>query len=74
MMAGLLIISMISGAVAGVVALALSLPFWVAFLAYSACGMITLVVIATIVSLRGNGGAPAFSTGRLSPASATARR
>lgn len=74
MMAGLLIISMISGAVAGVVALALSLPFWVAFLAYSVAGMITLVTIATIVSLRGNTGGQSFATGQLSPAQAAPRR
>lgn len=73
MMAGLLIISMISGAVAGVVALALSLPFWAAFLAYAFCGMVTLAVIATIVSLRGKGGASAYPAS-LSPAPATARR
>lgn len=73
MMAGLLIISMISGAVAGLVALALSLPFWVAFLAYSLCGMITLVAVAVVVSLRGNGGAQSFPTSRMSAAPARAR-
>jgi membrane protein implicated in regulation of membrane protease activity len=68
MMAGLLIISMVSGAAASVAALAMAMPFWVALLAYPIAGMITLLVIAALLAFRDTprNGTPGFATARLS--------
>lgn len=52
MMAGLLILSIVSGAAGAVTALALSQPFWVALLAYPVTGMITLLAAAVLISFR----------------------
>lgn len=55
MMAGTLIISMLSGFAASLTALAMAQPFWVALLAYPITGMVTLLVAAVLVGLRGTG-------------------
>lgn len=52
MMAGLLIVSIVSGAAGAVVALAMSQPFWVALLAYPVTGMVTLLGAAVLISFR----------------------
>ncbi len=52
MMAGLLIISMLSGAVGSVAALLMAKPIWVALLAYPVTGMLTLVALALWLALR----------------------
>ncbi len=74
MMAGLLIISVISGAVAAIAALAMSLPFWMAFVAYALCGMVTLVLGAALVSFRGTGGTHGFAPAHLSTAQGRSHR
>lgn len=68
MMAGLLIISMVSGAAASVAALAMAQPFWVALLAYPIVGMITLLAIAVLLALRDTprNGTPGFASAQLS--------
>jgi hypothetical protein len=68
MMAGLLIISMISGAAASVVALAMSQPFWVALAAYPIAGTITLFSAAVLLGLRASNGSRQAGFGRLSAA------
>lgn len=68
MIAGLLIISMISGAAGAVAALAMAQPFWVALLAYPVTGMIALLVVATLMMLRESGrrGPPGLSHAHMS--------
>lgn len=72
MMAGLLIISMVSGAAASVAALAMSQPFWVALLAYPVTGMITLLAVAILLGLRASNGQRQTGFGSLSAAQARA--
>lgn len=68
MMAGLLIISMISGAAASIAALMTAQPFWVALLAYPVAGAITLLAVAAIIAMRNTprSGTPGFSSAQLS--------
>lgn len=70
MMAGILIISTLSGAIGAVAALVMAQPFWVALLAYPATGLITLVAVALWMSLRGssNKGADGFAPAQMSVA------
>lgn len=72
MVAGLLIISMISGAAASVVALAMSQPVWVALAAYPVTGTITLFSAAVLLGLRASNGSRQAGFGRLSAAPARA--
>jgi len=75
MIAGLLIISVISGAAAATIALAMAQPFWVALLAYPVTGMIALLVVAALLSLRGSArrGPPGLFNASLMPLQAGSR-
>ena len=75
MMAGLLIISIVSGAAGAIAALAMSQPFWVALLAYPVTGMITLLSAAALLSFRASHAARkhAFMPGGLAAAHARPR-
>ncbi len=54
MLAGLLIVAMVSGAVASVIALTLGLPLWTAFLAYPLAGSAALILGGALVALAGS--------------------
>lgn len=53
MMAGMLVLSIISGAAGTALALAMSKPFWVALIAYPTVGMATIIAFALLLALRG---------------------
>lgn len=48
MVAGLVIVAMLAGAFVAAVLLAMSMPFWVAILAYSLTGSVALIVLAAL--------------------------
>lgn len=54
MMAGLLVLSIISGAAGAAVALAMSTPVWVALIAYPTVGMVTIIAGTLLLTLRGS--------------------
>lgn len=54
MLAGLLIISVVSGTAGSLVALLMAQPVWVALLAYPVTGVFTLLTVALLLALRGS--------------------
>jgi hypothetical protein len=53
MLAGMMVVAVVSGTAGAVTAAALALPWWAAFLAYAGAGAVGLMLFGTILAWRG---------------------